>query len=324
MSKSAGVWVYLEHSNTKFEGVSIEILGKGTELARKLHTKVTATLLGHRVSALAEEAVSYGADRVLVADSPDLEFYRTEAFSNVLAALVREGNPEILLMGATHDGRDLAGRLAVRLNTGLTAHAVQVELEKETNLLLCGVPGFGGSIVAVCKCPHSRPQMATIRPGIFPMPAPNPKRKGKIEQVPVNVGQARTRIVERSITESVDIAKAELLIIAGRGAEGRLDEVRKLADLIGAGIGVTRPLADNGLMPRDVQVGSTGVAVAPKVALILGASGAAHFVSGIRDAGLVISVNKDPEAAITSHSDYIVADDVNDLLPALLNELQGS
>jgi electron transfer flavoprotein alpha subunit len=321
--KPTGVWVYLEVSEGNFEQVSLEILGKATELALQLKTSVTAAILGYDVGALAEEAVRFGADRVLVADSPALNCYTTEAFSNVLADLVKEGTPEILLMGATHNGRDLAGRLAVRLNTGLTAHAVQVELEKETNLLLCGVPGFGGSIVAVCKCPTSRPQMATVRPGIFPVPMRNLQRKGKIDRVPVNIGEVRTKVVERSIKESVDIAKAEMLVIVGRGAEPHLDDVRKFAASIGAGIGVTRPLADRGLMPRDLQVGSTGSAVAPKIALVLGVSGAAHFVSGIREAKLVISVNKDPEAAIKAHADYVIVDDVGSLLPALLAELRS-
>jgi electron transfer flavoprotein alpha subunit len=316
------VWVYLEHSEGKFEQVSLEILGKAAELAGELKTNVTAMVIGHNIATLAEEAVKFGADRVLLAESPALDFYTTEAFSNVLADLVKEGKPEILLLGATHNGRDLAGRLAVRLNTGLTAHAVQVELEKETNLLLCGVPGFGGSIVAICKCPTSRPQMATVRPGVFRAPRRNPERYGKIERVSVNIGQVRTRVVQRSIKETVDISRAEVLVIAGRGTETHLEEVRKLAGSIGAGIGTTRPLADKGLMPRDLQVGSTGSAVAPKVALVLGASGAAHFVSGIREAKLVISVNKDPEAAIKEHADYVIVEDVGSILPALLTELQ--
>jgi electron transfer flavoprotein alpha subunit len=321
-SEFKGLWVFVEHSDGQLERVSLEILGKATVLARRLNTNVTAALLGHNLGNLAEEIISFGADRVLVADSPYLHDYTTEAFSNVLGQLVSDGKPEILLMGATHNGRDLAGRLAVRLNTGLTAHAVQVELENETNLLLCGVPGFGGSIVAVCKCPHSRPQMATVRPGIFPLPRKDLQRTGTIERVQVNITNLRTKVVERSIKEIVDIAKAEWLVIAGRGAEAHLDEVRKFADSMGAAVGVTRPLADKGLMPRDNQVGSTGSAVAPKVALVLGVSGAAHFVSGIREASLVISVNKDPEATIKNYSDYVVVDDVGDLLSALLSSMQ--
>ena len=322
-SESRGVMVYLEHSDDQLERVSLEILGRARELAERLTTDVTGVILGYGLGRLAEEVVQFGADRVLVGDSPSLAQYATDGFCNVLADLVRDRRPEILLLGATHDGRDLAGRLAVRLNTGLTAHAVQVDIEPETNLLVCGVPGFGGSIVAMCKCPRSRPQMATVRPGIFPIPERNLQRKGAIEPVQVNVGQMRTRVVERSVKAGVDIAKAEIVVIAGRGAVTYFDSVRKFADSIGGAVGVTRPLADKELMPRDYQVGSTGIAVTPKLTIVLGASGAAHFVSGIRGAKTVISINKDPDANINANADYFVVDDIGKLLPALLSKLEG-
>src|SRR3990170_3268014 len=318
-----GLMVYLEHSSGQLESVSLELLGKARELAETLKTEVTGVILGYDIKALADEAVQFGTDQVLLADSSSLEHYTTEAFSNVLGELVRDGRPEILLLGATHNGRDLAGRLAVRLNTGLTAHAVQVDIEPETNLLVCGVPGFGGSIVARCKCPRSRPQMATVRPGIFPVPERRPRRKGAIETVQVNTGQVRTKVVERSVKAGVDIARAEIVVIAGRGAVTYFDSVRKFADSIGSAIGVTRPLADRELMPRDYQVGSTGIAVTPKLAIVLGASGAAHFVSGIRGAKTVISVNKDPDADINADADYFVVEDIGRLLPALLSKLEG-
>lgn len=321
--ESKGIMVYLEHSGGQIERVSLEVLGKARQLASKLATSVTGVVLGHNVRNLADDAVQFGADSVLVADSSALEYYTTEAYSNVLGELVKERKPEILLMGATHDGRDLAGRLAVRLNTGLTAHAVQVEIEDGSNLLVCGVPGFGGSIIARCKCPKSRPQMATVRPGILPVPERDLRREGKIESVQVNVGEVRTKVVERSVKEGVDLAKASVVIIAGRGAEAYLDDVRKLADSVGGVIGVTRPLADKGLVSRDYQVGSTGCAVAPKIAIVLGASGAAHFVSGIREAKTVISVNKDPSATINSYADFFVVDDVAAVLPALLSKLEA-
>ncbi len=322
MSQFQGIMVYLEHSGGQLERVSLEILGKAHQLAQKLTTNVTAVILGCNLGKLGEEAIQFGADQVLLANSSGLEKYTTEAFTAALGEIVRERKPEILLLGATHDGRDLAGRLAVRLNTGLTAHAVQVEIEPETNLLLCDVPGFGGSIVARCKCPHSRPQMATIRPGIFQIPQRDPQRQGSIENVAVSLGEVTTKVVERSVKETVDIAKAEIIVIAGRGAESYLDAIRKVSSSVGGVIGVTRPLADKGLVPRDQQVGSTGYAVAPKVALVLGASGAAHFVSGIRDARSVISVNKDPEAPIKSYADYYVVDGIERLLPALLSSLE--
>lgn len=322
LSEFKGLMVYLEHSAGQLESVSLEILGKARELAETLATDVTGVILGYDVREPAEEAVQFGADCVLVAESLSLAQYTTEAYCNVLAEVVRGRKPEILLLGATHDGRDLAGRLAVRLNTGLTAHAVQVDIEPETNLLVCGVPGFGGSIVARCKCPRSRPQMATVRPGIFQVPRKNPQRKGAIESVQVNIGQVRTKVVERSIKAGVDIAKAQIVVIAGRGAVTYFDSIKKFADSIGGAVGVTRPLADKELMPRDYQVGSTGIAVTPKLTIVLGASGAAHFISGIRGAKTVISINKDPDANINSNADYFVVDDIGKLLPALLLKLE--
>jgi electron transfer flavoprotein alpha subunit len=316
-----GVMTYLEHSNGQLETVSLEVLGKARELTDKLATNLTAVVLGHNVKELASEAIQCGADRVLIADSPALTQYTTEAFCNVLSEIVENQKPEILLLGATHDGRDLAGRLAVRLNTGLTAHAVKVEIEDDTNLLVCGVPGFGGSIVAMCKCPHSRPQIATVSPGILPVPERNSQRHGTIESVPVHAGTVRTRVIERSVTESGDIAKAGIVVIAGRGAEKHLDNARRLANSVGGVLGITRPLADKGLLSRDHQVGSTGYTIAPKVAIVLGASGAAHFVSGIRNAKTVISVNKDADATINSNSDFYAVDDIAKLLPAMLSKL---
>jgi len=322
-SEFRGIMVYLEQSNGQLAKVSLEILGKAKELAGKLATDTTGVILGCNAGKLAEEAVQFGADHVLVADSPALEHYATDAFSNVLGQLVRDQKPEILLLGATRNGGDLAGRLAVRLNTGLMAHAVEVEIQNETNLLACGVPEFGGRIVATCKCPHSRPQMATVRPGIFPLPQRNPTRHGQIEQIPVNPGEVRTKLVERSVKEGIDITQAEVVVIAGQGADTQLDGVRRLAELIGGMVGVTRPLADKELMSRDHQIGYTGCAIAPKVAIVLGASGSVYFASGIRGAKTVISVNKDAAAAINGYADFIVIDDITKVLPALVSKAEG-
>jgi electron transfer flavoprotein alpha subunit len=311
--------VYLEHSSGRLETASMEILGKARELADIINADVTGVILGNDDTDLADDAIHSGADCVLVANTPVLAQYTTEAFSNALGQIVRDQKPEILLLAATHNGRALAGRLAVRLNTGLTAHAVQVEIEQGTNLLVCGVPGYGGGILAMCKCPSSRPQMATICPGIFPVPEKRMERRGKIEKVEVDVGEIQTKVLERHVRSAVDVTRADIVIIAGKGAEDQLDAVRKLADSVSGVVGVTRPLADKGLMPRDHQVGSTGQAVSARVAIVLGASGATHFVSGIRRAKMIISVNKDPNASINSYADYFVVDDVEKVLPALLS-----
>ncbi len=308
----------MEHSDGQLARVSLELLGKAQELARKLAVEVAAVILGYNVGKLVEQAIQFGADRVLVVDSPALQYYTTDAFSNVLNQIVRDKKPEILLLGATYDGRDLAGRLAVRLNTGLMAHAVRLEIQDATNLLVCGVLEFGGRISATCRCPRSRPQMATVRSGMFPLPNRNPTKTGRIEQVSINAGEVRTKVVERSVKAGVDITQAEIVVIAGQGAETQLDGVKRLADLISGVVGVTRPLADKGLISRDHQIGYTGCAVSPKVAIVLGASGATYFVSGIRGAKTVISVNKDAAAPINTYADYIVIDDIEHVLPALV------
>jgi electron transfer flavoprotein alpha subunit len=165
--------------------------------------------------------------------------------------------------------------------------------------------------------------MATVRPGIFPVPNRDLQRIGAIESVRANVGQVRTKVIERSVTAGMDIAKAEVVVIAGRGATSYFDSVRAFAGSIGGAVGVTRPLADKELLPRDYQVGSTGVAIAPKLAIVLGASGAAHFISGIRGAKTIISVNRDPEADINANADYVVIEDIGRLLPALISKFNG-
>jgi electron transfer flavoprotein alpha subunit len=317
-----GIMVCLEQTEGQLARVSLEILGKAQELASKLATSVTGVILCNGAGKLVEDAYQFGADRVLVVNSPALNHYTTDAFCNVLSQVVNQQKPEILLLGATYDGRDLAGHLAIRLNTGLMSHAIKVEIDSETNLLVCTVPEFGGSILAACKCPNGRPQMATVRPGVFAQPHRNPTRHGQMEQVSVHVGEVRTKIVERSTKLSDDITGSELVVIAGQGAETQLDVIKKFAELAGGVVGVTRPVADKMLMTRDHQIGYTGCTVSPKVALILGASGATYFVSGIRGAKTIISVNKDDAAAINNYADFIVIDDINRVLPALVSRAQ--
>lgn len=285
---------------------------------------MTGLLLGVNLDPLAREIIARGADAVLIVESPFLETYSTEPYTKAVAQFVHQHKPSIFLIGSTYNGRDLAGRLAVRLHTGLIANVVKLEIEEGTGLLLGAVPGFGGSILAICKCESSRPQMATVRPGIFRVLDPDPTRQGKIKRVSLDLSETdvKTKVVERRLGGGVDITKAELMVIAGMGTGGDLALPKKLADLMGATIGVTRPLADKGLISRDYQIGSTGYSVKPKLALVLGASGASHFVSGIDDSKLIVSINTDPNAEVFRHSDYCVVDDLFKVLPPLIQELE--
>ncbi|MFQ5762077.1 MAG: electron transfer flavoprotein subunit alpha/FixB family protein, partial [Candidatus Bathyarchaeia archaeon] len=320
-----GIWVFLEQTENTLQDVSLEVLGKARDLAAKLNTKVTGVLLGHQSKMLAEEAAKRGADHVILVDSPLLADYSTEGYAKVIADLVKTQNPDILLLGATHNGADLAGRLAVRLGSGLMAHVVELEIENETNLMLGSVPGFGGNILAVCKCHKGRPQMATVRPGVFQALPPDESRVGTVEAVSVDIPTETVRVktVERSVGKGVDITQAERIVVAGVGTGGDLKLPTKLAELIGGSLGVTRPLSDKAIAPRDLTIGSTGYSVRSKFALIMGASGSAFFVSGINNVDTVIAINNDPEALIFDHADYCVVGDLFKIVPLLIEKLES-
>jgi len=318
-----GVWVYLEHEQGRMESVSLELLQQGRALADALQTTLTGVLTGYALGDLPAQAVACGADRVLVAEHPMLQPYTTDPHTKVVEAMVREGRPDILLLGATPDGRDLAGRLAVRLRTGLTADCTGLAIDAERRLLRGDVVGFGGGIVATILCPEHRPQMATVRPGIFAQPEPNPGRSGEIRPFPVELtpDDAPVRVLERSVSDGVDLTRAPAIVAVGRGAHGDLALIEQLARLLDAEIGGTRVAADAGWIGRDRQIGQTGVVTAPKVALCFGISGAIHFTVGIEKAECVVAINTDPEAAIFEHADVCIVDDMFAVLPHLIEEL---
>ncbi len=319
-----GFWVYMDQEEGRFLPVGLELLGKGRELAAKMGETLTAIILGHDIGHLGDEAVRYGADEAVLVDHPLLRGYTSDGYTKVMADLVQARKPNVLLMGATYNGRDLAGRLAVRLSTGLTAHATRLEVDEESGLLLSAVPGFGGSILAVIKTEFGRPQMSTVSAGIFAPLSPDDAREGKVERVEVELSQRdiRCRVLEREVVPVKDITAAERVIVAGMGTGGDLKPVEKLAAALQSSVGVTRPLVDIGIAPREKQVGSTGVSLRSKLVFVLGASGASHFVSGLKDAETVIAVNKDEGAPIFNEADVCIVGDLFEILPRLIEELE--
>jgi electron transfer flavoprotein alpha subunit len=318
-----GVAVFIEQTDGKAENISWELLGKSRELADTAKQELLAIVLAKDAKPIAEEAIARGADKAIFASHDLLDHYKWEAYAKVSTEILEQQKPSMLIVGATHNGRDLAGRIAVRMNTGLTADVVRLEVKD--GLLLGAVPGFGGSILAIIKCETARPQMATVRPGIFTAIDPDPKRKGKLieHKTKIDPELITTKLLETVKVEGIDISKCERMVAAGRGVGSDLSQINELAELLDAAIGVTRPLCDVGLLPRDHQVGSTGVTVKPKITINFGISGATHYVSGIQDSDIVISINTDPEAIIFDHSDYIVKGDVNEILPELLEVLKA-
>ncbi len=321
--QASGLWVWLEQQDGLLEPVSLELLSKARELADQSRQTVTGLLLGYEIGHLAIPAVAHGADEVLVAESPLMRNYTTNPYTKVMTELVLDRRPNILLLGATANGRDLAGRLAVRLRTGLTADCTDLNLNAD-GLLVGQVTGFGRGILAGILCPEHRPQMATVRPGVFPRPEPDEQADGRILRVKAQLSEADApvHVVRRSTTRGGDITAAERLVIGGRGVHGDFDLLGELAKLIDADIGATRVAVDEGWADREAQIGQTGYVTRPKLAIVCGVSGAMQFTVGIQEAETVVAINSDPEAPIFEAADCCIVDDVFQVLPPLMEAIR--
>ncbi len=324
--ESKTIWVFLENNGEALERVSMELLNKGRRMAGELEWELHGLLLGSGIQHLAGQAFSYGADQVWLADHPLLEEFSIEAYGAVAFDAIMAGKPSVFLCGATPNGRDLAGRLAVRLRTGLNADCTNLHMDGERGILVSEVSGFGGGVLALIEMADHRPQMATVRPGVFPPAIPSPDRRGKIVRLPFDLGAetVHTRRVEKAISEGVDLTQAENLVVGGRGMGGDFTLVKELAALIGGEYGTTRPPVDEGQVERERMIGQTGVVCRPRVAICCGISGAFHFIVGIQEAETVIAINTDPKAPIFDHADFCVIGDVHEVLPALIQALNSS
>ena len=330
-----GVFTFAEQVDHKITGVSLELIGKGKELAQELDDKtVTAVLIGHNVKALADTLAEYGADRVIVVDDAELETYRTEPYAQALAGVINEFKPEIMLVGATAIGRDLGPTVSARVATGLTADCTMLEIgdfpleakegvEQKHKQLLMTRPAFGGNTIATIACPDNRPQMATVRPGV--MVKAERKPGAKAEVVEFNPGIVKNnRFVEilnivKDTTKVENIMDAKILVSGGRGV-GSAENFKLLEDLADAlhgTVSCSRAVVDNGWKPKDLQVGQTGKTVRPQVYFAIGISGAIQHVAGMEDSDIIIAINKDENAPIFDVADYGIVGDLNKIVPAL-------
>jgi electron transfer flavoprotein alpha subunit len=318
------IWVFLEQIDGELERVSLEILSKGRQLADEAGWSLVGLLLGHHVATQAERAIAYGADEVWFADHPLLEDFTVDAYAHVVEQALMKGRPSVFLCGATPNGRDLAGRLAVRLRTGLNADCTDLRLDPKNGLLTSEVTGFGGGVVALLESSQHRPQMSTVRPGVFPLGEEDPNREGTVHEMEFELsdGMIHTKLVQRVVGEGVDLTQTPVLVCGGRGIEGKFGMLQELADLISGDVGATRPPVDEGYIERERQVGQTGVVCRPKIAFACGISGAFHFVVGIQDAEVVVAINSDPNAPIFEYADFCIVDDALQFVPALIEAFQ--
>jgi len=323
-----GVWVWVEQFDGEAVAISWEMMGQGRRLADQLGVELTACLLGHEVEPLAQEAIAYGADRVLWADDPALGSYRTEPYAQVLIELARQYRPEIMLLGASSRGRDLAGSVATALHTGLTADCTGLEIDPETRLLQQTRPAYGGNIMATILTPRHRPQMATVRRQVFEAPAPDGSRQGKIVSVPVSLsdGDMVSEIVD-FIREEEDFNLADAQIIvsggAGLGEPEGFDLIRELAHVLGGAVGASRAAVDKGWIPYAHQVGQTGRTVRPDLYIAVGISGAIQHQAGMSTARCIVAINRDPQAPIFDLATYGIVGDYAEVVPALTAALRA-
>ena len=321
-----GVWVWVEQFNGRAHPISWEMMGQGRRLADALGTGLTACVLGEAMTAVAHEAIAYGADRVLVADDPALASYRTEPYAQVLVELVRRERPEIFLLGASSRGRDLAGSVATELYTGLTADCTGLEIDPDTRGLLQTRPAYGGNIMATIVTPDHRPQMATVRHRVFEVPPPDYERPGEIVSVPVNLEPATlvTQVLEFvQGDEQVNLADARIIVSGGAGLGG-LDgfaPLRELAELLGGAVGASRAAVDAGWIPYAHQVGQTGRTVRPDLYIACGISGAIQHRAGMSTARVIVAINTDPHAPIFDIAHYGIVGDCLQVVPLLTERL---
>ena len=322
-----GVWVFAEQRDGELQKISFELLGKGREIADKLGSELTAVLLGDKTDDMAKELVAYGADKVIVASHPLLGHFTTDAYTKVICELAIERKPEIIFVGASYLGRDLGPRVSARLSTGLTADCTSLDIDAENNNLMMTRPAFGGNIMATIVCGEHRPQMATIRPGVFEKLTRDANRTCPIEKVTVNLKESdiRTKTIDVVKVAQViaDIGEANIIVSGGRGVGNKENFalLEKLAKSLDGVVGASRAAVENGWVDKAVQVGQTGKTVRPTVYIACGISGAIQHLAGMQDSDFIIAINKDATAPIMKAADVAIAGDFIKVIPEMIAQI---
>ena len=326
-----GVAVFAEQVDGKISPIAYELIGEATRLAAPLNTDVTAILVGKDVKGLADKLAAYGANKVVVVEDDVLENYTTEPYTHAVATVINEIKPEIVLVGASALGRDLAPRVSARVKTGLTADCTILEVgdfKGTPNQLLMTRPAFGGNTIATIACPDNRPQMATVRPGVMKKLAKVEGAKANLVDVAVTF-EKNNKYVEvmeivKHVKETVNIMDAKILVSGGRGVgtkEG-FQLLEEVADVLGATVSCSRPISEAGILDHDRQVGQTGKTVRPELYIAVGISGAIQHVAGMEESDIIIAINKDETAPIFDVATYGIVGDYSKILPILAEQLK--
>jgi electron transfer flavoprotein alpha subunit len=328
-----GIHVFVEHENRTASKVSLELLGKAQGLAGEFSRQgknqpVTAILIGCDLGDIAAELISYGADHVIIVQDESFRMYRTDIYTKAVVQVVREKKPEILLFGATPQGRDLAPRIANRLRTGLTADCTALEICKDAGILLQTKPAFGGNMMATIVCPDNRPQMATVRPGVMKKYSCDPQRTGTKEVIKIDLDEKdfiiRIQDIIASTKKRVKLEEAKIIVAGGHGVNNQqgFKILEALSAELGAELGASRAAVDAGWIGQDHQIGQTGKTVRPNLYIACGISGSIQHLAGISQSKYIISINTDRKAPIVASSDVTFIGDLFQIVPLLTDRIR--
>lgn len=327
--RSKDLWVFIEtNEDGTAKNVGIELLNPGRELANAQGGELCALIIGQNTQAAVEDANTHGADKIYVIEGEEYHQYSTDAYTNAVIHALEQYGPTALLFGATPNGRDLAPRVSCRLKTGLTADCTKLGIDEESGNIAWTRPAFGGNLMATILCPDTRPQLGTVRPGVFKKSdAVEPKAEIISVDFHVPAEDIRTEILEvikETAGELVDLEGAEIIVSGGRGVGGPegFEPLKELAEVLGATVGASRAAVDSGWISHSHQVGQTGKTVGPKLYIACGISGAIQHVAGMSSSDCIVAINKDPEATIFTVADYGIVGDLFEVVPVLTEEIK--
>jgi electron transfer flavoprotein alpha subunit len=328
ISDFKGVWVFAEQKKGQVQSVSYELMGEGRKLADTLGVELAAVIIGKDIDQACQDLVWRGADKVYAFSDPALEDFQDEPYARIMAEMIKEHKPEIVLGGASTIGRALIPRVAIKARTGLTADCTALAIDEERRILLQTRPAFGGNIMATIICPNHRPQMATVRHKVMKEAVCDKSRKGEVikKSYDKKMLASRTSVqkVVEELTSTVKLAEADIIVSGGRGLKGpeNFKLVEDLAKALGGAVGSSRAAVDAGWIPYSHQVGQTGKTVAPKLYVACGISGAIQHLVGMQSSDCIIAINKDPDAPIFKVASYGIVGDLFEVVPALTKKLQ--
>lgn len=322
MKEYKGLMVFAEQREGRIHPVSYELLGKGREITDRLGVELSSVLLGHQMEEEAKELIYYGADKVFFYEHPAFKDFDLLNCKHNIVRLVREVKPEIFLFGATRLGRSLGPRVAVALDTGLTADCTGLDLDEDGNLIQIR-PAFTGNILAHIKT-WTRPQMSTVRYKVMQKKARDANRRGEIIKKDAELVPSLLTIKKKEKLGGVNISEADVIVSGGRGLKKAEDFsiLAALAELLGGVVGSSRPLVDDGWIGKEHQVGFSGNTVKPKLYVACGISGSPQHLAGMRDSDVIVAINSDPSAPIFRLADYGIVGDLYEVVPRLTNEIK--